>query len=288
MHQWWNNSHGKHSLLAFCGGGETESSLSTLAEVDETLDSRIQPQPQQQPPKLDHYQLCDSPPPSPIRVTSPSSLSTWSPDPTSPIGWNDDDVDDKCGSDCRYGSTSTPNSPRLVTSDLQGGPPQRRLAPSLFSPWLCVYDLDAACGSGSYVDSVVDDSFAVSDAPPQALQSPPPRCVVSHPKQNLSSMSQQPGPIDWNNGRLSSIDLSIWFGHRDDSKCSLEQDSTAVCEPNHGSCSDAVATRHGSKPIRPIPVYPSSRSSQYFTDFASDNGIEAIFLPVRKHMHCFP
>jgi hypothetical protein len=274
MHQWWNNSHGKQSRLAFCGGGEAESFLSTLAEVDETSDMsiRILQWPTEQPkesPKLDHHGMCDSPPPSLLRVTSPSSLSTWSPEPISPIGWNDDE----CDSDCRYGHT--PNSPRLVTSDLQGGPQQRPLAPSLFSPWLCVFDLDAACGGGSYADSVVDDSVA-SDT--KASQSPP-RSVL-HPKQSPSS--NKPLAVDWNNGRLPSMDLSVWFGNRNDTKRSPEPDTTA---PTHDP---SLAP----KPIRPIPVYPSSRSSQYFSDFASNHGIEAIFLPVSSytcisfHKHC--
>jgi serine/threonine-protein phosphatase 2A regulatory subunit B' len=284
MHQWWDNSHGKQ-LLAFCGGEETESSLSTLAEVNETcgVSSAIRipvstSEQQLESPKLDHYGLFDSPPP--LRVTSPSSLSTWSPEPSSPIGWNDDEFDDdECDSDKRFCHEEMPNSPRLVTSDLEQGAAQRRLAPSLFSPWLCVYDLDAACGSGSYVDSVVDESVASDTGTLQALQlSQSPRsAVVSHP---MSTTSSKPlAPIDWN-GRLSSLDLSVWFGHRD-LKCAREPDPTAVCATRRGPTSGAAAAQHGPKPMRPIPVYPLSDSSHYFSDFASDNGIEAIFLPVR-------
>lgn len=240
-------SWGKHrgSLeLAFCGGVPSLATHSEEEEEDENDDDKendLLVCPSTPPRKcalhspLHHYQreACDSSPP-PLRMLSPtSSVSTWSPEPQSPVGWSDDEYD---------GHQGAPMQPDSSDDAL----------PSFFSPWMCVYDLDAACGSMHNVD----------DSPQQG--------VSQHD-------SEQMFPLDWN--LLPSIDLPQWFGG-----ITVTDEPQLAAKVAGGSCSSSenslVDSPSRGFPFRPRPVYPSSVPTQYFTDFASDHDIEAIYVPV--------
>jgi hypothetical protein len=178
--------------------------------------------------------LYSSPPSS--RVMSPlSSESSWSPEPRSPVEWSDD-YDTVCDRDK---PSRLPDPPFL---------------PSLFSPWMCVFDLDAACGSGN---AVVDDGD---------------RHHHSMPKSPSSTL-----PKDWNH-LLPPLDLSQWFGRGE--KDAIPEAAKSTTSP---SGSPAIPNGAPLLPFRPIPLYPppalNGAPNQFFTDFASDHSIEAIFVP---------
>jgi hypothetical protein len=179
--------------------------------------------------------LCSSP--SSSRVMSPlSSESSWSPEPRSPVEWSDN-------------------------GETRRDPP---FLPSLFSPWMCVFDLDAACGTAN---SVLDDR----DAQP-----------YHRPKSPSASL-----PKDWNH-LLPPLDLSQWFGGAETTTIREDATSDRSSPPPRDVDSitappKSTAVPHGSglAPFRPVPVYPSPNVTRnhYFTNFASDHSIEAIFVP---------
>lgn len=180
--------------------------------------------------------VCDSLPPPLRRVTSPSSISTWSPDPMSPIGWRDEEEYDDDDKEIGIPDSLAANQPPLhhlphQQQEQQHPKPSAAFLPSLFSPWLCVYDLDAvlACGSSS---SSIDTPTTITAAghrpfhphsSPQhddeILSSKPLAAAADSsvnppPKQHSSDSNQKNNTNNPWSGLLSSVDLSsIWFGH---------------------------------------------------------------------------
>ena len=177
-------------------------------------------------------------PPS-SRIMSPhSSVSSWSPEPMSPLEWKEDDC-------------QTRDMLASSEADEYSDPPVPFL-PSLFSPWMCVFDLDAACGSGN---SRSDDGRNTDpSSPPSQL------------------------PKDWND-LLPPLDLSQWFGSGTTSTIQEESLERSSLTPDelHASPNTSLLP-----PFRPVPLYPTRTNvvpHQYFTNFASDHSIEAIFVP---------
>lgn len=251
MRRCWGDSREE---LAFCGSGASLF-LATHTEEDEDENDLVLAS---TPPRVSrihsplHHELlvCDSPPP---RVMSPSSsVSTWSPEPSSPVGWNEDCCEEFYDDRHEF----KPVEPSRSHEDAP-------FLPSLFSPWMCVYDLDAACGPNVH-SAVIHHDTTTSNS--------------SRAPASSQSQQQQPDrlstfPTDWND-LIPSMDLSFWFG--DGSGSMPEQPMRKISSEN----SIVETSSHCANRIRPVPVYPSSLQTQYFTNFASEHEIEAIYVPV--------
>jgi hypothetical protein len=204
-----------------------------------------------------HNILSSSSSPPPSRVMSPAlstSSSVYSSEAMSPIQWNlDDDVCDE---------NDHPNDENLLL------PPPPPFLPSFFAtPWMCVFDLDAACGGG------LDDAV--------------------HENQFNPTISPQNYHKDWNQ-LLPTMNLPQWFGTDGGSGCSTihEQHSNQVMVDEHDLDDCSPTFIH--QPLLPPPALPlsptsvrhpiilprttSTMSTQLFTNFGAENGIEAIYV----------
>jgi hypothetical protein len=241
--------------------GSINSLLSTPPRNRHTAKSQSSQYEEAEECHHDWLSSSSSPPPSRVMspVSSSSVSSTWSPEPLSPLEWNDDD-------DLDYENDIIRESagPSVM---LDVDPPP--FLPSLFSPWMCVFDLDAACGGG--MNEIVEDHL---------------------PNANGNSRPTLPSPQlalpkDWND-LLPPIDLSQWFGGcRTIHENSTSDQHCASLARNNGVCSIQPTetlpptSNFVLPPFRPLPIYPSSNVTpmQCFTNFASDNAIEAIYVP---------
>ena len=237
----FSGSHRGCFDLSLCGGDSSrltthdEELEDELTDSDTGVSSSTVTPPRKKPLHL--HETCESPPP--LRVMSPSSsISTWSPDPLSPLGWNDD------RSEGDFEDFKGISSPEL-DEDLP-------FIPSHFSPWMCVFDLDTACGAGAHSVDDRTTSYPSRRPTPELQQSP-----------LLPAF-----PMDWN-GLVPTVDFARWFGAGP--KPVPLSNSVSAVNQSFRSCPDR---------IRPTPVYPSTIPTQYFTDFASEHPIEAIYVPV--------
>ena len=218
---------------------------------------------------------------SPERVQSPTDSSmdsSWSPQPSSPVD-SDWGLPEEIPSWFKVFPESKPDSSiSLVDLNEDGDdhalpeidPASNDRLPlfgSGFTPWMYVFDLDAACGSAQSDDGESDEPVPL---PKQPLH-PRPRDSSSwfgDVQEGLgipSAMNQIFACLDPEYGRVMTI-----------------HEETTM----HNSHFPSSPTPDRRLLPRPIPTNPSTGAMlnplpcQYFSNFATEHNIEAIYIPV--------
>ena len=209
---------------------------------------------------------------SPERVQSPtdsSQDSSWSPQPSSPVELN---FPEEVQSWFKAFPEQRPDSSigRTDFADPEEDPAADDRLPlfgSVFSPWMCVFDLDAACGDAAYRsdDCESDGSVPLPNVP----------------------LHLKPRETSWFGDIHDGMPIPNAMGHL-----------FACLDPEYGRVVtiDEERTVHNSHFSaapdmrmlpRPIPTCPSTTTNtsyplpcQYFTNFATEHNIEAIYIPV--------
>lgn len=252
-----------------------------------------------------------SPPPlrvmSPTSVSSPSSsaaLDYGNDEPLSLVEWNcNQDEHDVIPNHERH--LLQARSPlHYYDDDYEPPPPPPLFAPSFFTtttPWMCVFDLDAACGGGG--DS--SNPILATTEPHQGSSS------VASPK---SAPQQQ--HEHWNDLLPTVMDFSQWFTHGNSYNSTTDCRSTIQAQ-SPGSPTefdhDEYEYDHDDpkllSPLIQLPLSPTSVrqplftitttttddypliSKQLFTNYATNCDIETIYFtpppPPPQSMVCF-
>ena len=218
---------------------------------------------------------------SPERVQSPtdsSQDSSWSPRPSSPVDLN---FPEEVQSWFKVFPEHSPDSSTSLL-DQQDDSPTDFVVPdedpaaddhlpvfgSLFSPWMCVFDLDAACGDAAY-RSDIDDGESDGSFPLPKLP-----------------LHMKPRETSWFGDIQDGIPVPNAVNHL-----------FACLDPEYGRVMTideertALDSQFSTAPDmrmlpRPIPTSPSTTNAsyrlpcQYFTNFATEHNIEAIYIPV--------
>lgn len=157
---------------------------------------------------------------------------------------------------------------------------------SVFTPWMCVFDLDAACGVAGTDQSSSDEDRGGSDQQQQSFE----RSSASSapvPKQPLHLQSQQSSK--WFDDIQAGVPnaMNQLFGCLDPEygRVMTINEETTVRDSHFSS-----ALPDARLLLRPIPTNPDTTTPstspppllpcQYFTNFATEHNIETIYVPV--------
>lgn len=220
---------------------------------------------------------------SPERVQSPTDSSQdsscWSPQPSSPVDLN---FPKEVQSWFKVFPEDSPDN-SISLLDQQDDCPTDFVVPdedpaaddhhlpvfgSLFSPWMCVFDLDAACGDAAYrSDTDEGESDGSFPLPKLPLHLKPRETSWFGDIQDgipvPNAMNHLFACLDPEYGRVMTID-----------------EERIVHDSQFSSAPDMRMLP------RPIPTSPSTTNAsyrlpcQYFTNFATEHNIEAIYVPV--------
>jgi hypothetical protein len=240
---------------------------------------------------------------SPVeRMSSPvSDSSADTPEPASPLlfDYSSLDRDLPFAPDWSTDSDQYDGDQRDSGRDDGGGyvrqpQHQQQRQPSFFSPWMCVYDLDAPlCGTLS--DVTTTSPTAGNDHAKDDKRRSPPSHLSSSPTSSL------PEPPIWTDmfGLLPfcapSAVMAVVQEESMDVADESDDDDELADLPDSRRIAAKYTTRCGSSstPSRtplatvlkaPIPTYPPTattlrQTGHYFTDFANEQNIEAIYIP---------
>lgn len=230
---------------------------------------------------------------SPTSVSSAASMSAavdvYDDEPSSPVEWY-------------YGvnynqSEHDESNIHLDDENESPPPPPPFITPSFFTtttPWMCVFDLDAACGgdSSSYSSMILDTT------------EPYQRNSSSNSTLTSGTGSKHQQHENWNALLPTVMDMSQWFVRDNSCTSSRVHDTIDHTIHEQSSClSPMVVERehedHDPKPI-PLPLSPTSVrqpimtltpsqtrtrteycpsiSTQLFTNYATDCDIETIYF----------
>jgi hypothetical protein len=178
---------------------------------------------------------------SPTSVSSPSSsavlnLDGYDEPSSSPIEWYFDKPDE-----LDYQDSNQFRPPLHLENDVDEHPPPPPplLAPSCFTtttPWMCVFDLDAACGGGDGNDSITSPNGRSSIGPQQHEH--------------------------WNDLLPNVMDFSQWFTHVNSSNTSAPRDCHRMIHEQSSRCSptefDNDEKDHDDSKLLHLPLSPTS------------------------------
>jgi hypothetical protein len=178
---------------------------------------------------------------SPTSVSSPSSsavlnLDGYDEPSSSPIEWYCDKSDE-----LDYQDSNQFRSPLHFENDVDEHPlpPPPLLAPSCFTtttPWMCVFDLDAACGGGDGYSSITSPNGRSSIGPQQHEH--------------------------WNDLLPNVMDFSQWFTHVNRSNTSAPRDCHRMIHEQSSPCSptefDNDEKDHDDSKLLHLPLSPTS------------------------------
>lgn len=277
--------------LLLCGGS---SSVSTVVEEDEGDDDTENDvsQSQSSHASSNHNSILSTPtrtinekiplhedhrqPSSPSRVMSPTSVSS----PSTPCAMNDY-VDEPSSPVEWYYDNGNCNQ-----DDDEPPPPPPSFVPSFFTatPWMCVFDLDAACGGGDDIRSTFDASQP-----------------YDHTSPSVDSLSPGGGRRqqheNWNALLPAVMDLSQWFGAGGQSCNDSRPGSSTLHKQSptdmmHADAPDdpklllppplplsPTSVRHPIVTVTPTMDHysPSILPTQLFTNFATNCEVETIY-----------
>jgi hypothetical protein len=224
---------------------------------------------------------------------SPLKSSSWSAAPLSPDVYNCRDPNDIPPGRVPL---SPPLSPSLSDDEDEGADPAHVAEYTSIFPWMCVYDLDAACGADTDAACGADATSAVERVREPASNSLDlkalPTGFLPGEWQDLYYNGMIPVVTKWFGGHTPDTPpTSRWTGHLPLEDENKEADTGRRRRRRHTKRKEASAPSPSTDPTTSFTATPqnnvyttdpaSPRSPlQYFDNFASDRAVEAIYVPV--------
>lgn len=220
----------------------------------------------------ENKEVCLTPP----RVMSPfsDSSSFGSPQPSSPVSFDFPHEIQRMFEDMPLSTYEFKNADLMgcEVEDYIQQPEPRSKSPelSVFSPWMCVFDLDAACGSDSSSSS---DGYDVD-----RCGSLSPSSITKHPLHidPPSSKINEHWLDDLHHGMLMPV-MNQFFACLDPEYARVMTIDEESCITNEKYPPPFPSPCNNRSLLTPIPT-TDPHHWQYFTNFASDRDIEAIYV----------